>query len=408
MSKSGSSTGPALLVFILTLGVFGILNTEMGVVGILPLIAETFQVSVSDAGWTVSIFALVVALSGPILPLLFSGFNRKAVMLLALGIFIVGNIISMITTNFTVLLLARAFPAFFHPVYVSMAFTVAAASVSKKDAPKAVAKVFIGVSAGMVLGVPVSSFIASETSFSMAMLFFLVINAAVFLATLFLVPSMPVRERLSYGAQLMVMKKAVIWHSIIAVTFINGAVFGLFSFMSDYLKNVTQVSFRTISVMLFIYGVANVIGNIVGGKLLSENAQRSVKAMPFALFGAYLLFFLYGENTAAMALVILGLGILAGVASNNNQYMLANAAPEAPDFANGLFLTSTNLGTAVGTAVCGMIIASMGIRYVVMGTFLFLAAGIVFVFLRSRPGDEVGMKLKRSGSDEYHVRHTEA
>jgi len=50
-----------LLVFILTVGVFGIINTEMGVVGILPLIAETFNVSVPQAGWTVSVFALVVA-----------------------------------------------------------------------------------------------------------------------------------------------------------------------------------------------------------------------------------------------------------------------------------------------------------------------------------------------------------
>ena len=39
-----------LLVFILTVGVFGIINTEMGVVGILPLIAETFKVSVPQAG----------------------------------------------------------------------------------------------------------------------------------------------------------------------------------------------------------------------------------------------------------------------------------------------------------------------------------------------------------------------
>ena len=44
-----------LLVFILTVGVFGIINTEMGVVGILPLIATTFNVSVPQAGWTVSV-----------------------------------------------------------------------------------------------------------------------------------------------------------------------------------------------------------------------------------------------------------------------------------------------------------------------------------------------------------------
>ena len=159
--KLNSST---LLVFILTTGVFGIINTEMGVIGILPLIAENFQVTVPEAGWTVSIFALVVAISAPITPLLFSGINRKKVMILALGLFTLSNIISMMTTNFTVLLISRALPAFLHPVYVSMAFTVAAASVSKEKAPKAVAKVFIGVSAGMVLGVPVTSYIASEVS----------------------------------------------------------------------------------------------------------------------------------------------------------------------------------------------------------------------------------------------------
>ena len=124
-------------------------NTEMGVIGILPLIAENFQVTVPEAGWTVSIFALVVAISAPITPLLFSGINRKKVMILALGLFTLSNIISMMTTNFTVLLIFRALPAFLHPVYVSMAFTVAAASVSKEKAPKAVAKVFISVIARM-------------------------------------------------------------------------------------------------------------------------------------------------------------------------------------------------------------------------------------------------------------------
>ena len=91
-----------LLIFILTIGVFGILNTEMGVIGILPSIAEHFHVSVSKAGWLVSLFALVVAVSGPTMPLLFSGINRKKVMLLVLGVFVLGNIVSIFTSNFTI------------------------------------------------------------------------------------------------------------------------------------------------------------------------------------------------------------------------------------------------------------------------------------------------------------------
>lgn len=379
--KPGSG---ALLVFILTAGVFGIINTEMGVIGILPLIAEHFHVTVPEAGWTVSIFALVVAISAPIMPLLFSGINRKKVMLLALGVFTLSNIISMLTSNFTILLIARALPAFLHPVYVSMAFTVAAASVSKEKAPKAVAKVFIGVSAGMVLGVPVTSYIASEVSFTMGMMFFTVVNALVFMATLLFVPSMPVKEKLSYGTQLNVLKKKIIWYSIMAVTLINGALFGFFSYMSDYLRTVTEVSYSVISILLLIYGLANIIGNVIAGKQLATNPIRSMIFIPFALFTFYICIFILGEWLAAMAVLILILGILAGYGQNTMQYMITEAAPEAPDFANGLFLLSANLGTTVGAAACGAFITFFDTRYSVIGSLLFLAASIIFVVLRIR------------------------
>lgn len=374
----------ALLVFILTVGVFGIINTEMGVIGILPLIAETFHVTVPEAGWTVSVFALVVALSAPVTPLLFSGINRKKVMLLALGVFTLSNIISMLTSNFTVLLIARALPAFLHPVYVSMAFTVAASSVSKENAPKAVAKVFIGVSAGMVLGVPVTSYIASEVSFTMGMMFFTVVNALVFIATVFFVPSMPVKERLSYGEQLGVLKKKIAWYSVIAVTLINGALFGFFSYMSDYLKMVTEVSYSVISGMLLIYGLANIAGNVIAGKQLAVNPVRSMVFIPFVLFVSYVGVYFVGEWMMGMAIIILILGILAGYAQNTMQYMITDAAPEAPDFANGLYLLSANLGTTIGAAVCGLFITYFNTRYSVFGSLLFLALGVVFVVLRVR------------------------
>ena len=74
------------MILILTLGVFGILNTEMGIVGILPMIAEQYNVSIATAGWLVSGFAMVLAAAGPTMPLLCSKMNRKTLMLAAGGI----------------------------------------------------------------------------------------------------------------------------------------------------------------------------------------------------------------------------------------------------------------------------------------------------------------------------------
>jgi MFS transporter, DHA1 family, inner membrane transport protein len=76
-------------------------------------------------------------------------------------------------------------------------------------------------------------------------------------------------------------------------------------------------------------------------------------------------------------------GILAGIGGNINQYLISTAAPEAPDFANGLFLTSANLGTTIGPAVGGLFISEMGAQYVVLVGILSLILSLVIILLRN-------------------------
>jgi predicted MFS family arabinose efflux permease len=68
------------------------------------------------------------------------------------------------------------------------------------------------------------------------MLFFAIINAITFIATLLFIPSMPVKERLSYGAQLSVLKNSITWLSIAAVIFTNSAIFGVYVTLLSILK----------------------------------------------------------------------------------------------------------------------------------------------------------------------------
>ncbi len=372
-----------LLIVILTLGTFGIINTEMGIIGILPSIANHFDVSVSKAGLLVSVFALTVSICGLIMPLLFSGVNRKKAMLLVLGIFILSNIVSLFATNFTIAVLARVIPAIFHPIYFSAAFTVAANLVHKEEAPKAVAKVLMGVSAGMVLGVPIASLLASTVSLQIAMLFFAIVNAIVFIATLVFFPSMPVKERLSYGAQVSVLKKTPTLLSIVTVLLINSSIFGVYSYLAEYLRTITHISGKSISVMLVLFGGANIIGNIVAGKLLTKDAIKSIVSFPFVLGFVYIILFLIGQFTLPMAIMTLVWGILAGIGNNINQYWITSAAPEAPDFANGLFVTSANLGTTMGTAVGGLFISGLGTQYILLVGVLSLLLSLPFILLRN-------------------------
>ncbi|MGE6592667.1 MFS transporter [Bacillus mycoides] len=373
----------SVLIFILAIGVFGILNTEMGYIGLLPALSDHFDVSVSKASLMVSLFALAIAIAAPTLPLVFSGVNRKTVMLFVLAIFIIGNIISIFITNFTVALVARVLPAFFHPVYVSMALSVAATSVSTKEAPKAVAKVFIGVSAGMVLGVPIVNFLANVFTLEISLAFFALVNIVAFIMTIVFIPSMPVQEKLSYGSQLKILTKGITWLSILAVTFLNGAVFGIYSYLAEYLDVITGMSPYMISIMLFVYGLANIIGNILAGRLLTIAPVRTVIIYPIALIALYIVFYFVADLAIPTAILILIWGVFGGIGGNVNQYWMMSSAPNSPDFANGLFLTSCNLGTTIGTGIAGIIIVQIGTKYILFVGMFALVLGFICILLRN-------------------------
>ena len=66
-----------LLIWILVVGTFGILNTEMGVIGILPYVARDFSVDIVTASLLISLFALGVGIAGPTMPLLCSRISRS-------------------------------------------------------------------------------------------------------------------------------------------------------------------------------------------------------------------------------------------------------------------------------------------------------------------------------------------
>ncbi|MCZ4236524.1 MFS transporter [Staphylococcus equorum] len=373
-----------LIILILTIGVFGILNTEMGFIGLIPQIAERFGVSTSTAGWLVSIFAIGIAISGPIMPLLLSKLERKKVMIIVLLIFIISNIISVFTTSFTVLLIARVIPAIFHPVYIALAFSVASDSVNSKDAPKAVARVFIGVSSGMVVGVPIVNFLATQFNLSIALSFFALVNIIVLILTLIFTPKMPTKKSVTYGTQLSVLKRPLTWISILVSILFNAAIFGVYSYLTDYLNIVTEAPSHYVSIILFLYGISNILGNIIAGKLLTSIPQTAIFLLPFALIIIYVSMFGLGSFLIPMAIISIFWGTLAGISANITQYVITSSAPDAPDLSNGIFLSAVNSGTTIGTFIGGIFITTLGSNYVIMVGILACVINILFILIRNK------------------------
>lgn len=63
--------------------------------------------------------------------------------------------------------------------------------------------------------------------------------------------------------------------------FINGANFGVYSYLADYLERVSLLSTEFVSITLLIFGLANILGNVIAGGLLSQRPLSFVGIYPF-------------------------------------------------------------------------------------------------------------------------------
>ncbi|MDK8190508.1 MFS transporter [Paenibacillus sp. UMB7766-LJ446] len=371
-----------LLILILALGVFAIITTEVGIIGVLPLITQKFNITAAQAGWLVSIFALVVAVSGPFLTLLVSGINRKTILLIAVLLFAISNVVYAYTTRFDMMLIFRIIPAIFHPVFFSVALVTGAKLVPPEKSSQAVAKVFTGITAGFAFGVPLTSYLADRFSLEAAFWFGAAVSIIAFIGILIWLPSMPVQEKMSYGKQISVLRKPALWLNIAAVIFIFAAMFSVYSYFAEYLGQVTRMDGSWISAMLLAFGVIMIAGNLVFGQLLHRNIPRTVLFFPVLYMAAYLLVFYAGSYFIPMIIMVFVWGAIHSGGLIVSQTWLTTESQEAPEFGNSLFVSFSNLGITLGTSIGGWFIAQLGIHQVIWSGIIFGLLALVSIVVK--------------------------
>lgn len=128
------------------------LSTFLSIAGIIPLISEYFSVPVTMASLFVALFALILSVSGLFLPSYFSKYERKRFFIVCLSVFILSSLLQIFIDNFYLALITRLLPAFFYSSAISIALIVMG-----ELNPDNVNKIVLGVSAGSILGLSIST-----------------------------------------------------------------------------------------------------------------------------------------------------------------------------------------------------------------------------------------------------------
>ncbi len=365
------------------LGFLAVITTEFGIIGILPQVAEHYRISIDKAGYLLSAFALVIALTGPFMTLLASGFDRKKVMLTAIFIFLVTGVVSSFSPPFWLLMLVRILPAFLQPVYIATALSVAVSQADKKRENELMSIVFSGVAIAMVTTVPFATWLASLWSWEYSFVVQAIVSVVALAGIYFMLPSMPVTEKKSYGSQLKILTKPTFIISTAMNFFMITAWFSSYSYFAEYLNKAKGMDNTMVSYMLFIFGVIGVFSNWVAGKMLNKNIAKTTA---FFLSGTILIPILlqFSDGNTLATIVVIGIwGFLYSPSFLNASTYMISSVPNSLEFANSLATSFGNLGVTLGTTVGGWIIITKGVVYNPWIGFVFGVLAFLMIGLRS-------------------------
>ena len=143
----------------LTLGTFAAGTDLFVIAGILPLIANELIVSVSEAGLLITVFAITYAVASPVLMTVAANSNRRSILLMSLLVFIIGNVLSALSSSFVELLLARVVTALGISLFSPTAYAVSSQLSSEESRGKALAIIVSGFTLATIVGLPMGTFI---------------------------------------------------------------------------------------------------------------------------------------------------------------------------------------------------------------------------------------------------------
>ncbi len=375
-------------LFVLAFGMFAVGVDGFVIAGILNPIATDLQVSVPTAGQLETSFALAIAILGPLMVTALGAVRPRVALSSSLVVFALFNVVAAVAPSFWMLMGARILAAV--SVSVFAATSPAAAAMSARDGAqgKALAVVTAGMTAGIVLGVPIGILLAVQLSWrwSFWLVAVLGILAAVGCATQFADLPAPPRTTLRDRASVIAMP-AVAWMLLSLTVWMLGG-YVLYVYMGPMLENVAGFSATALPWIFFAFGVASIVGNLLGGLVLDRVGPRVTLVVGLTGGGlGLLLTSLWGTSQVGVLVAVILWSTAGWMLTPPQQSRLLALAPDRASVLMSVNVSALYLGMGLGGVVGGIVQREGGLRSLGwVGSLIVLAAIILVVTQRHSSG----------------------
>lgn len=346
----------------LAAGGFGIGLTEFVILGLLPEVATDFNVTIPVAGYLVSVYALSVAFGGVFVTAVAAGRNPKSTLAWLMVLFIAGNLISALSSDYTVMLIGRIVAALCHGAFFGVGAVLAANLVKPERKAAAVSIMFAGLTTANVLGVPFGTFLGQNFGWRSTFWAITGIGIIALVGILAFIKTQPANQPANLGLELKAFTNVQVWLSILVTVFGFGAMFGAFTYIAPMLTQTAGFPETAVPWMLVLFGVGLFAGNIFGGRAADKNLDKSLLMLLSVLTVILFSFTVALETQWTAAIALFLLGVFGFAAVPGMQIRVLHFAQEAPTLASGVNISAFNIGNALGAHLGGITITA-GLGY---------------------------------------------
>lgn len=344
-------------VIALGVGGFAIGTGEFVIMGLLPEVARDIGVSIPQAGHVISAYALGVVIGAPVLAVLAASWRRRMLLIALMVIFALGNFATALAPGYLSLILLRFMTGLPHGTYFGVAALVAASLAPPGQRARAVGLVMLGLTGATLAGVPIAAWLGQVFGWRAAFVF---VGVVALIAVVLLrrdVPDLAPASGASPMRELDALKRKQVWLTLGIAAIGFGGMFSVFSYIKPTLLEVTGLPLSGVPLILALFGLGMVLGNLVGSRLADKALMPTIGAM-LAYAAVVLVLFTFAAHhivTAAITVFLIGTTVAIGPAL---QIRLMDVAGDAQTLAAALNHSAFNMANALGAWLGGVAITA--------------------------------------------------
>jgi predicted MFS family arabinose efflux permease len=335
---------------------FIFVTAEILPVGLLPQISGSLGVSEGTVGLLLTVYAALAGISAIPMTMRLSRVARDRLLVVLMSVFTLSTLLAALAPTYALLVCGRLICALVHGVFWAILAPTVARIVGPQRAGRAASMVFTGTALAAVIGVPLTTALGVTFGWRFAMAVVALFGLLVTLALRVLLPDLPAEERHAGVPLRRILASRRLRAVAVTTAVIIFGQFTSYTYIAPLLKHQVGIDGIGLSAILMGFGVAGVIGNLVGGRFVDLH-PGAVIGTSFALTGLSYVLLLLAHGHVSVAIVAVALwGLAFSAIPLSVQSAVLRVVPEGTDTASAVVVVAFQIGIGGGALFGGALI----------------------------------------------------